>query len=605
MKLRVRKGVTDTAYWLQNTIRKNGKVNTVSVYKIGTYNELIKTHENPEQYAIDYVADINKKIKENKSFVLSLPIDVNKGLKSGGDAKNTKGLYLNVGYMYLEEIYNELKIKEFFNEILKDSKVKYNANDINKLLTFSRILDPQSKSKTYDNKESYLGKFDVEQHQIYRFLDVLAANSDKYQQYLYKQSKKIISRNTSVLYYDCTNFFFEIETQDENTYDSEGNLLGEGLRKYGKSKENRPLPIVQMGLFMDANGIPLGFSITPGNTNEQKTVKPLETKIMKDFNLSKFVYCADAGLGSTSIKVLNNSKNKAFVVTQSLKKLKADKQKEIFNDKGWRNLRTGKIKNISDIENNDKDTYFKQVTVERKIDVGLSKYIGKREVTDYAVLKERIIVTYQKKYDLYQKKIRKRQIDDAMNKVDNNIQQRPSQNSPNRLIKSFSITPDGELAKKKFQMLDVHKIEKEEKYDGYYALSTNLEDTVESILKINSRRWEIEESFRIMKSNFKARPTYLSNKNRIIAHFLTCFTSLLIYRIFEHRVEELDTKEKFSVGEIIDNLQKMTVTDEFGLVYHSQYLESDFTLIMERISKINLSHEFIFKAEMKKILKNI
>ena len=606
MKLNKVKHSGNTSYYLAKSIRNGKKISTKNISKIGSYNELIKTYPDPEAYAKEYVKKANILFEENKFQEIKTIIDHNKRISKANLAIDPTENSLNVGYLYLQEIYSKLKTKEFFKRITADSKIAYDADEINRFLTISRILEPNSKKGTFDNKDMYVKEPEYKSHQAYRFLDLLAKNSDAYQEHLYKHSKSIIKRDTRVLYYDCTNFFFEIESEDKDKINLDDNSPQPGLRKYGRSKENRPLPIVQMGLFMDTNGIPLGFSITPGNTNEQTTVKPLEKKIIKDFELSKFIYCADAGLGSNKIKVLNNSKNKSFIVTQSLKKLKKEHQQRIFTDEGWKNLSNDKDQLLSEVPADSKETYYKEIRVETKIDVGLSKQMGeKRKVTDYAILKERIIITYQKKYDLYQKNLRNEQILRAKGYINDKNINRPSQTSPKRFIDQTAITSDGEVASVNINTLNNEKIKKEEKFDGYYALSTNLEGSAKKIVKINSRRWEIEESFRIMKTNFKARPVYLSKENRIKAHFLTCFTALLVYRLLEKKLDTVVTENKFTTERIIKGLKKLNVTNCNDIYYKSLFKGSEFSAAMNSISELDLDFQTYSIKEFNKKIKKI
>ena len=605
MRVITNKSSKNTIYYLADSNREGKKITTRIVEKIGTYNDLIKEHDDPALYAKEYARKATLEFKAKRNHHIDKIIKLDQKIEYT-DNQIPESTIKNVGYLYLQDIYNQLGIKQFFKERSELSKISFNVDDINRFLTFSRILDPKSKKGTYDNLTSYAEETDIKEHQIYRFLDFLAKNGDAYQEFLYNSSKKVIKRDTKILYYDCTNFFFEIESEDKDEFDDDNNLIKKGLRKYGASKEHRPLPIVQMGLFMDTNGIPLAFSINHGSNNEQTTVKPLESKIKKDFKLSKFIYCADAGLGSTKIKVLNSTKDKAFIVTQSLKKLKKEYQDEIFKDTNWRNMRTKKIVSLKDIINDSRDTYYKEVFISTKVDVGLSKKIGSRKVTDYAVLDERIIITFQKKYQNYQRTIRARQINSAEQMVKSNQLSRPSQTSAKRFVDCTFITTDGEAANKRINSINETKIINEEKYDGFYAVSTNLEGSVEDILKISSRRWEIEESFRIMKTNFKARPVYLSRKNRIEAHFLTCFTALLIYRILEKKIDKESEGNIFTTDNIIDTLKNMNVTKSLSCgLYESLYKGSKLGSILDKTSTADIYYNHMTFTDLNKKIKNL
>ena len=374
---------------------------------------------------------------------------------------------------------------------------------------------------------------------------------DFIQSELYKNSNEYIQRNNKILYYDCTNYYFEIEQED-------------GLKQYGKSKENRPNPIVQMGLFMDGNGIPLAFSITPGNTNEQLTLQPLEEKIIKDFEFAEFVVCTDAGLASKSNRKFNNTKKRKFVTTQSLKKLKEYLKTEALDlTKGWHLPNETKTYNISKLRT-DKELIKKYKN---------TIFYKERWINEDG-LEQRLIVTYSVKYQEYQRNIRNNQISRALKIIESNPNKlkKSKQNDPKRFIKTTNVTNDGELADKSVYQIDQNLIDEEAKYDGLYAVCTNLEDSVEDIINLNHRRWEIEESFRIMKTDFKSRPVYHKRDEMIKGHFLTCYLALVIYRFLEKKLDE-----KYTAPEIIETLRNMEVKLEDNDNYTPNYIRTDLT----------------------------
>ena len=384
-----------------------------------------------------------------------------------------------------------------------------------------------------------------------------------------------MKRNDTVLYYDCTNYFFEIEEEC-------------GLRQYGKSKENRPNPIIQMGLFLDGDGIPMSFDMFEGNTNEQKTMKPLEEKIIKDFHSSKFVVCTDAGLASNTNRKFNNMSGRSFITAQSIKRLKLYlKQWALDLTSGWKLYGSDKTYNISKLRENEelmKQYYDKTFYKERWINEN--------------GLEQRIIVTYSVKYQEYQKKIRENQIQRAQKLIEKNPQKigKPKQNDPKRFISTISTTSNGEVAEENHYKLNYDVINEEAKYDGLYAVCTNLEDSVQEIIKINQRRWEIEESFRIMKSEFKSRPVYLSRDDRIKAHFTTCFLALTIFRYLEKILGEEFTAEK-----IIDTLRSYNLKDENGLGYSPLYTRNDLIDLLHEKFHFNTAYEITKNQKMKKI----
>ena len=556
MKLDIVKTKYDTFYYLAKTIRVDKKIKTIRIEKLGKHSELIKKHDDPVTYLRAYA---KQKTLEEKSgdFTISTKHHLGKQLENK-DKVSTSRL-LNIGYFYLNEIYKDLNLDRFFKEILKDTKIKYNPHLTLKFLTYARILDPKSKLGTFDDFKNYYENPKIKLQDIYKTQDILSKHLDQYQAHLYHQSANISKRNTSVLYYDCTNYFFEIETEDD-------------FRKYGKSKEHRPNPIIQMGLFMDGDGLPLAYSLHPGNTNEQQTTLPLEKKIVKDFKLSNFIYVSDGGLNSNQTRLYNSFGHRDYIVTQSLKKLKKADQDLILTDDNWQSMATGKLKSISMIKDDDQDTYYKVMWIDNPIDIGLRESTEKGHLKKKTNFKQRLIVTYQKKYALYQRDLRVKQINRATDLIKSNRVAQASPTSPKKLIEQ-----KGDVS----YDLDLDKISEEMKYDGYYALVTSLDDEVKDILKVSRRRWEIEESFRILKSTFKARPIYHRKEERIISHFAICFTALLVYRLLEQKLES-----KYTVDEIVKQLSLMQVNPINEAVFESVYSGSD--LLTDLCSKFNL-----------------
>lgn len=409
-------------------------------------------------------------------------------------------------------------------------------------------------------------------HDIYRALEVISKETEFIEAEVYKNSLDVVNRNTKILYYDCTNYFFEIEQ-------------AEGLKQYGLSKENRPNPITQMGLFMDGDGFPLAFNVNSGNTNEQTTLKPLEKQIIKDFELSRFVVCTDAGLASNENRKFNNIQNRSYIVTQSLKKIKGHLKNWALSPEDWHTINSNKKINLNNVDKSgdNEEIYYKE------------RWINENG------LEQRLIVSYSPKYAEYQRSVRNRQVERAQNLINNPTKiSKNRQDDPKRFIKSASVTNDGEIANKKLFSLNTTAIEKEEEFDGFYAVCTTLEDDISEIIKINKRRWEIEESFRILKTDFKARPVYLKRDDRIKAHFTTCFLSLLIYRILEHTLNEKYTNEK-----IISTLREMNLAYESEEGYIPLYTRNDITDELHEKYEFRTDYEITTENKMKKILKNI
>ncbi len=567
MRLSVSKSKNSTSLYVKKDITVNGKRTSRIVEKLGTLPEIIEREkcEDPFLWAKEYIAKLNEEEKLAKREVI---VRYSQAKQISKDKKT----YLYGGYLFLDKIYNDLKLPQICSDISTKYKFKYDLNNILSRIVFSRILFPTSKKSTYETSKNFLEEPKFDLHQIYRSLDVFAKEMDFIQSSLYKNSKKLINRDDRVLYYDCTNFFFESD------YTSE-------LKKYGISKEHRPNPIVQMGLFMDKNGMPLAFDISSGNKNEQETLKPLEKKILKDFSLSKFIVCTDGGLSSRSNREFNTLGGRAFITTQSIKKLKKHLKDWALSPDGFSLDASDKIFNINDIdEEKYKDAIFYK-----------ERWINENS------LEQKLIVTFSFKYKAYMEKVRSSQIDRAVKDIeDGNIRKKKNSNDYHRFIKTTKVTSDGDVADKEIRSLDESLIETESMYDGFYAVCTNLEDDASVIARINKNRWEIEECFRIMKTDFKARPVYLGNDERIKAHFLTCFIALLIYRILEKRLDN-----KYTTDKIISELKDMNfykVKDE-GFI--PTYTRSDFTDDLHEISGFRTDYEIISSRNMKKIFKQI
>ena len=576
MRLQISKSKNSASLYVIKTIYTNGKEKTKIIEKLGTETDLRKKLHgaDPIEWANKYIEELNKKEKEEKRDIL---VKYSPTKIIDKDERRS----FNGGYLFLKKIYHELRLDKICKEISQKYKFDYDLDSILSRLLYGRVIFPSSKLATNELSKRFIEPPNFDLHQIYRALDVLSKETDFIQSSLYENSLKVSKRNTGVLYYDCTNYFFEIEQEDGN-------------KQYGPSKDHKPNPIVQMGLFMDGDGIPLAFSINRGNMNEQLTLKPLEKKIISDFELSKFVVCTDAGLASEDNRKFNDKDGRAFITTQSVKKLKAHLKKWVFSADGWKLPGSDKTHDISKL-----DETFEKATREEKTNL-MSKVFYKERWIKENDFEQRLIVTYSIKYRDYQRKIRNSQIDRAQNMIENNPAriQKCSANDYKRFINKTSCTPDGEIADNEIFKIDQSLIQKEEVFDGFYGVCTNLEDDVSEIIKVNHRRWEIEECFRIMKSEFKARPVYLSNDDRIEAHFITCFISLIIYRLLEKRLNG-----KYTCSEIIDGLRDMNFLEAKGEGYIPTYTRTDFTDALHKVFGFHTDYQIISTPNMKKIFK--
>ena len=562
MRVKSTKSKNAESLYVIKSIRVNGKSTSVIVEKLGTLEEVREKagDMDPYQWAKQRAAFLTEEENKEKRDV-KITLSNYKLIEP-----NTQSTF-NVGYLFLQKIFYELKLDQLCESISTNSKIDYDLSSILASLLYSRVLYPSSKLSTFESSKKFLEPQSYDLHHIYRALDVLAENNHLFQQHLYQHSEKVIERNSSILYYDCTNFFFEIETAD-------------GEKQYGKSKEHRPNPIIQMGLFLDGNGIPLAFDMTPGNTNEQKTLQPLEQRVIRDFELSKLIVCTDAGLCSTNNRKFNNIANRAYVTIQPLKKLKKHLKEWALDPKGWHLPNHTKEINLHEIDHeNNEAVYYKE------------RWINENG------LEERIIITFSPKYKRYCEKIRNGQIERALKQIDAGKKPGKSKNQhdPSRFIQASHTTSQGEVANECYLSLNQEMIMYEQKYDGFYGVITNLEDDITEIIKINQRRWEIEESFRIMKSEFKARPVYVRNDNRIRAHFLTCFMALTLYRILEKRL-----KEKYTAETLIKTLKEMDVHHIRGAGYIPLFKRNELTDKLQSLVNYQLSTEIIDSTMMKK-----
>lgn len=559
--------------YIKRSYRKsNGKTATKIHRKLGKLNDLL------QQFSGDYDAmmawarsEAEKDTMEYNAKTGNVSVSLS---KSAYIPRNEERCF-PVGYLFLQKLCTELKIDSICRKISKRHKYTYDFSAILTDQIFSRILSPSSKLGSYSYCQTLLEPPKYELQNLYRALSVMAEESDFIQEELYFNSNFVHPRNKKVLYYDCTNYYFEIEQDDD-------------FRKYGKSKESRPNPIVTMGLFMDADGIPLAFDVFPGNQNEQTTLKPLETKIIRDFACSEFIFCSDAGLGSKANRRFNSFGNRSYVISQSLKKMRREDRQIALNPKQFRRLGSNKFIDISTLDESDPDIYetifYKEVPVVN------------------GDMDEIVIVTYSPKYKAYQKRIRGQQIARAVKMIEQPGRKRrgKNQNDPARFIKSTAITENGEVAGRNIYDLDSDRISEKEMYDGFYAVITNLEGDVGEILKINRQRWEIEENFRIMKTDFEARPVYVRRDERIKAHFLICYISLLVYRLLEKKLGNA-----YTCNEILGTLRSMQVTllsKESG--YIPSYKRTDMTDDLHKVFGFHTDYEFISKSTMRSIIKS-
>jgi len=565
MRLKTSKSKNSTSIYIIKSIYVDGKRTSKIVEKLGTTKQIAEAHPgvDPFDWAYGRLAELNAQEKASRQDVL-VRFSPGKTI-----TKDTQQLFCG-GYLFIQRIYHELGLDGICAEISEGHKFTYDLSEVLSRLVYGRILEPASKRATHQFAKTLLEHSSFELQHTYRALGVIANNLDFIQSELYKNSKKICKRNDAILYYDCTNYFFEIEAED-------------GIKQYGHSKEHRPNPIVQMGLFMDGDGLPLAFSINPGNTNEQTTLKPLEKKILSDFGHAKFIVCTDAGLSSAANRRFNDTKDRAFVTTQSIKQLKGYLKSWALDTTGWHLGESEDEYNIADIDEHahKNSVFFKE-----------------RWIKDDG-LEQRLVITFSPKYKNYQRLLRSRQIERAEKLISSSPKSigKPRQNDFKRLISKTAVTKEGEVAEKCIYQIDAVKIAEEEAFDGFYGVCTNLEGDAKDIADINKRRWQIEECFRIMKHEMKARPVYLSRDDSIRAHFMTCFIALIAYRLIEKRLSE-----KYSCEEIIGGLQAMNFFKVIGEGYIPVYMRTDFTDDIHEAFGFHTDTQIVTNRQMKKII---
>lgn len=618
VKLYFDKKSKDPTYFIQMGIRNGTKTTTRNVKRIGKHSELLAITPDPLSYAREQVALYNEEYKNGKiDFQFKINFD-EKLLFSEHTA--SQSTLRNVGYFFLQHIYRDLHLNDFFDSVLADSKATFNCNDINRFLTFGRILDPKSKLGTLGNLSSFYEQpTGIEYQHILRHLDILSQHYDTYMEHLFENSCHILQRNTSVCYFDCTNFYFEKEFEDEEYVDPVTGEILKGLRRYGVSKEHRPNPIVQMGLFMDGNGIPLSMCINPGSANESVCAVPLERKLTKMLHGKKFIYCADAGLGTGFIRKYNSMGGRAYIVTQSVKKLPDKIQDSLFSDIDYRRKSNGKRISLQFMKEFDihdplyldlyNDHIYRVIEINTPVETGLyeeklCKNGNVRMVKSKGNLKQFIIVTFSRKLMEYQRSIRYTQVERAVRMLNNRPygEQRKGLNDVRRFIKRTATNAKGEKVMEHYE-INLDAIAEEERFDGFYAVATNLNDNPVEILNINSQRYRIEECFRILKTNFGARPVFLSERNHIIGHFMTCFTALLVYRLLETKLDQYG--QHFTTEDILETLRNMNVLNVQDSFYAASYTSSQVCTNLNAIFDLGLDKKYYLPKELNRKLKKI
>ncbi len=569
MKLTISKSKNSESFYItKGYINDKGVSTSTVIRKLGTLQELLKEHGPTRDDVLAWAREeakleTEKYKEEQQSRTVQITFHADRQLDYEQQVLHRGG------YLFLQSVYYSLSLDKTCRKLRNKYKFQYDINAILSDMIFARILEPSSKRSSFKAASEFLEKPTYELHDIYRALDVLGNECDFIQSEVYKNSHLLGKRNDRILFYDCTNYYFEIEQEDN-------------VRKYGKSKEHRPNPIIQMGMFMDGDGIPLAFSLFPGNASEQTSLKPLEEKVLSEFGCQKFIYCSDAGLGSEKIRNYNHLGERAFIVTQSIKKLRAEDKEWALSKKGFKRVSDDTPIDLSDLPDDDTGLYYKE------------------EPYTPQTLHQRLIVTYSPKFARYQKTVRDAQVERAQKLIDSGSikRNRKNPNDPARFIGRIAITDSGETAQI-HSYLDTDKVEQESLYDGLYAVSTDLlDDPVRDILNVSEGRWEIEECFRIMKTDFEARPVFLQNSIRIKAHFLTCFLALIVYRYLEKSIDD-----RYTCDDILSTLKKMNFAGIKEQGFIPTYKRTKLTDNLHEVCGFRTDYEFITKSQMKTIQK--
>lgn len=615
MKLFYNKNSKDPIYYAQMGIRNGKKVTTKNVKRFGKHSELLKITDDPLAYVKEEIRKMNEEYRVGR-VEYTISTDYNERVERTDDEASSS-TRLNIGYFFLQYLMCGLRLKDFFKDKTADRKISFDSYTIHRFLVYSRIMEPLSKYAMLGSLDSYYEKPAFSYQHILRFMDLLEEHYEDYLAWLYRQSDTIVKRDPSVLYYDCTNFYFECEKADDGIVDEVTGEVMTGLRQYGLNKEHRPNPIVEMGLFMDSRGIPITMCLHPGNKSEQLTAIPLEKEVLGMIPGAKFIYCADAGLGSYNIRKFNSMGGRAFIVTQSVKKLSDTLKQAVFNDYGYRLLSDDTPVTIEGMKNFDRhdpdnlglynDSAYKVLQADKALDLGLYEDVvlaNGRTVKRKAkgLLKQRVIITFSRKMMEYQRAVRDRQIERAKNllsrKDPEEIKKGP--NDVKRFMKRVSKTKSGEKAVVEY-ILDEEKIAKEEKYDGYYAVATNLEDPAKEILAISHKRYQIEDCFRIMKTNLDGRPVNHRLPKRIKAHFLICYTALLVYRLLEAKLNDQGTH--VTPGSLIKTLKNMDVANVQDIDYMALYKGSRTLDALTQLAMLPLDRRHYRPKDLNRIIK--
>lgn len=590
-----------TIYVLESFRDKTGKSTTRRVEILGSEEEIEKKHGCPDglEWAKAYVARLNeeKKLSKEKIKVELSPSErINPGEQVSYDC----------GDLLLLPLYNRLGLPQVCEGIVRGTKVKYDLNEILEALVILRLLCPCSKLSSFGLGKKRVRKMTCDLEDIYRALSLLSAHIDDIQAAVWENSQKIIRRDTRVVYYDCTNYYFEIEDNDPVGKDPRHPGRPEGIRRRGKSKEHRPNPIVQMGLLMDADGIPLSFIIFPGNESEQPSLQEIEEMIADKFGLNEFVISTDAGLSSEDNRRYNMTEGREYIAVQSLPKLPEDDQKMALDPHGWHiAFRDPKLGSVCP-DDPERDTFnLDEINLEAERhtkfykEIIVNKAIGGKKST---ARPERVIVTYCHDFALYLRHKRQERIKAAENIIKKRqTKSRQSQQDPRHYVSTAYVTKDGEIAEHISMSLNTEAIEDEARFDGFYAYGTSLDDDAVDVLRARSFHHEIEHLFRTTKSFLDARPVYLQRADRIRSHFLICFLSMVILKILHKQLDMPDVP----IDRLIATIRDFKLGYIRGAGYIPLFERNELTDRLQEINGICVDTQVVKTKTLNAMYRNI
>ena len=631
IKLTITQSKSDKYYYAQMSVREGKKVRSETIEKIGKHSELLKITDDPEKYAIERVRLLDEEYR-NARAPLVYNVDFSKKIDPS-DAVASMSTIRNTGYFFLQYILHGLELRGFFRQLSEGTKIQYDPYNIFRFLTYDRILFPRSKLVTWKHLDNYYEKPDFGYQDILRFMDLLASDFDGFISHLFENSNHLVTRDLSVCYYDCTNFYFEIEKEDEEYIDDITGEIIRGLREYGFSKEHRPNPVVQMGLFMDSDGIPLSMCLHSGSTNEQLTAVPAEKKIVELFRGKKFIYCADAGLGSFDIRKYNSFGDRSFIITQSIKKLSEKMQEAVFNQTDYRLLSNNRPVTIDEMKAFDRkaeenkylynDKVYKVISADQSIilngfyDEKQLKNGTIQQVKAKATIPQSLIITFSRKQFEYQRAVRNRQIERATKLLANARNPEEVKKGPHdirRFIRRKKSIADENMTVQDLYEINNDRIIDEEKYDGFYAIATNLDvlddnlcakrPEVLKVLSIMSNRNKVEDDFRIMKTNMDARPVRHRLPPRIQAHFMICYAALLTHRLLEKLLAD-SSSDHFTINNLVETIRNINVAPTDAKFYTALYTNSKILSCLQNISDIHLDMKHYRPKDLDSLIKKL